>query len=89
MAKTNIIETISNATSLCEKTIIDVLAEKHDDIDDMEWNEILLYASNAMHISVENILEKIDERNSYDYDEAEREYQQMMSIENEETNYTS
>ena len=39
---------------------------KHTDIDDHEWNEILEKTSNALHISVEDLLEKIECKQSYD-----------------------
>ena len=78
--KKTIMEKIKNSS---QENIINLLSEKHTNIDDMDWNEILLYASNHMNMTVEDLLEKIDNNiETHRYD-TKQTMDNRMTVQNE------
>lgn len=56
-------------------------------VDENEWNDFLLEVANTMGITVCDLLTDVEDRNSYDAylaEQAETDYQIMMSAENTE-----
>lgn len=64
--------------------VVDILKNGDKDVPDEEWNDVLLYASKITGLSVETLLERIEEKIGYEYwleNVAEKEYQEMMGAE--------
>lgn len=90
----SITATIINDTKNWENSIYNTLMENIDKFENDEWHEILLVASKSLKVSVEDVLEQIEYRSSYDYfleHDAEEQYNKMMNDDNTATgcdNYT-